>query len=88
MPQLICVVSQRSAVAIRRLDDDALAGNFGGVDWRGLGAIAEGIATALGKTQVLARSEIEMVQTLHPDGRWCTINNFLYNKCLVSGISA
>lgn len=68
MPQLICVVSQRSAVAIRRLDDDALAGNFGGVDWRGLGAIAEGIATALGKTQVLARSEIEMVQTLHPDG--------------------
>jgi hypothetical protein len=21
-------------------------------------------------------------------GRWCTINKFLYNKCLASGISA
>lgn len=64
MRKKICALSQKSAIAIRQIDSDMIAGNFSTVDWVQLSAIATDLERLMFSLGMIAPGESEIVQVL------------------------
>lgn len=64
MGYVVCTLSQQTIVAIRRIDHDAIAGNFSMVDWQQLQLVADSIERMITETRLIDAGRIEIFQAL------------------------